>query len=156
DGSTDKTAEVVESFSNRVRFIQIEHSGLSAARNAGVLESTADFLLFLDSDDYLLTDTIERYLRKAVIAPSNTIFHGGWQTVDEDKNILSKNPPRHLTLDSFHSLLSGLIPPCNCLLVRRSFLQTLGMFDTSLSSNEDWDLWLRFAAAGVHFVPVPE
>ena len=51
DGSTDRTAAVVRRTNGPVTLIQLPGSGVSAARNAGVAASSADFVAFLDSDD---------------------------------------------------------------------------------------------------------
>ncbi len=45
--------------------------------------------------------------------------------------------------------------PCHAVLVRRSALATDRPFDESLASLEDWDLWLKLAAAGRRFLAVP-
>ena len=51
DGSTDATAEIVLRHP-RARLLQIEHGGLSAARNAGLEAATKDVVAYLDSDAY--------------------------------------------------------------------------------------------------------
>lgn len=55
DGSTDKSSDICERYSNKysnIRFINKTNGGLSDARNAGIKNSTGDYLIFLDSDDY--------------------------------------------------------------------------------------------------------
>src|ERR1017187_1648867 len=58
DGSTDNTAEVVVPFLDRlgakIRYIKQDNRGVSAARNAAILASTAEFLALLDADDVWL------------------------------------------------------------------------------------------------------
>lgn len=51
DGSTDRTAEIVEQFP--VTLIKQKNKGVSAARNRGISESTGEYLHFIDADDYL-------------------------------------------------------------------------------------------------------
>lgn len=51
DGSTDKTADIVDEFSNHVIYVYQENKGLGAARNHGVRVATGAFIAFLDSDD---------------------------------------------------------------------------------------------------------
>ena len=58
DGSTDNTLQIMrkfkERFSERVKVIHQEHSGLAQGRWAGVRNSTGKYITFLDADDYLL------------------------------------------------------------------------------------------------------
>jgi hypothetical protein len=62
DGSTDGSAQIVQTFvdqDSRFTLIQQPNAGLSAARNAGVSEASGQYLLFLDSDDYVSANTLE-------------------------------------------------------------------------------------------------
>lgn len=60
DGSTDGTRRVVEGFSPDVRYLQVPHGGVSAARNAGVRATNGQYVAFLDHDDLWAKDKIER------------------------------------------------------------------------------------------------
>lgn len=65
DGSTDKTAQLIDSISkqdDRIQVIHKENSGVSAARNSGIEISTGDYLVFVDGDDYLAEDYVEYML----------------------------------------------------------------------------------------------
>jgi glycosyltransferase involved in cell wall biosynthesis len=53
DGSTDRTAEVIAGYGDRVRALRQENRGVSVARNRGVASSTGELLCFLDADDRL-------------------------------------------------------------------------------------------------------
>lgn len=56
DGSPDKCGEICDEYSSKYSFIKTIHqknSGLSAARNTGITNATGDYLLLLDSDDYI-------------------------------------------------------------------------------------------------------
>lgn len=66
DGSTDGSAAILEAYSakdNRLRIITQPNGGLSAARNAGMKEANGDYILFLDSDDWLELDALETLAR---------------------------------------------------------------------------------------------
>ena len=60
DGSTDGTAAAVRRFEAGVRIVEQPNRGAAAARNRGVDETGADWIAFLDSDDYWLPDHLER------------------------------------------------------------------------------------------------
>ncbi|WP_288129606.1 glycosyltransferase family 2 protein [Microbulbifer sp.] len=58
DGSTDGTKKLIEKYSGHVnlKYMEQVNSGLSAARNTGIRESSSDYIIFLDGDDYLDLD----------------------------------------------------------------------------------------------------
>ena len=63
DGSTDRSAEIVDGYHEKVRLVRIAHGGISAAVNAGIEAATGDLLTFLDADDVWLPKKIELQLR---------------------------------------------------------------------------------------------
>ncbi len=62
DGSTDNTAEVVKEFlsDNRIKYHYQENSERGAARNKGIALSSGDFLTFMDSDEYMDNNRLEK------------------------------------------------------------------------------------------------
>lgn len=69
DGSTDNSGEVCDSYigkDDRVKVIHQANGGLSAARNTGIRNSTAPYILFVDSDDYIHCESCERLYNMAV------------------------------------------------------------------------------------------
>ena len=64
DGSTDKTLEICESYTDsRIRIINQENMGLSLSRNVGIDNANGKYLFFVDVDDFVALDTID-YLYK--------------------------------------------------------------------------------------------
>ncbi|QTV06630.1 glycosyltransferase family 2 protein [Faecalibacter bovis] len=69
DGSTDNSLKIVESVikeDNRFRIIHQENAGLSAARNTGLHVAKGDYIFYLDSDDFLTNDAIEKLVNIAI------------------------------------------------------------------------------------------
>lgn len=64
DGSTDNTGDLLKKYSNisNIRIISQKNSGISEARNQGLKEIYAKYIMFLDSDDILLKDSINNLL----------------------------------------------------------------------------------------------
>ncbi len=63
DGSTDGSSEVLKQISDqekRMTVISIQHTGPSAARNAGIRAATGAFITFVDADDMIVPDYIEK------------------------------------------------------------------------------------------------
>jgi glycosyltransferase involved in cell wall biosynthesis len=66
DGSTDGSANILEEYTardSRFKVIVQPNGGLSAARNTGIKEARGDYILFLDSDDWLETNALETLAR---------------------------------------------------------------------------------------------
>ncbi|MDZ7546000.1 glycosyltransferase family 2 protein [Clostridium perfringens] len=62
DGSTDNSDKIIDKFikkDKRFKVINKENGGLSSARNLGVSETTGEFIIFIDSDDFISVDMAE-------------------------------------------------------------------------------------------------
>lgn len=62
DGSPDKSMDIISQIAekdNRIVIVNKENGGLSSARNAGFMVAKGEYVYFLDSDDYILNDTLE-------------------------------------------------------------------------------------------------
>lgn len=61
DGSTDKTELVIKDIDdNRIKYIKKNNEGVSKARNDGIKYATGEYLIFVDSDDWLEKDAISK------------------------------------------------------------------------------------------------
>lgn len=79
DGSTDDSAEVVRSYiasHPNVRLIQKKNGGVSSARNVGIEAASGKYLMFVDADDYLVPDGIERALNMAEANEADVLKFG--------------------------------------------------------------------------------
>ena len=73
DGSTDNTLSICESYNDkRIRIISTENKGLSLSRNVGIDNAKGEYIYFIDSDDYIESDTIE-YLYNLITKYSKDI-----------------------------------------------------------------------------------
>src|ERR1700704_1336158 len=61
DGSTDRSAEVLESYGNKLRLIQQRNQGPEIARNASAALAQGEYLVYLDSDDLFLPFALETF-----------------------------------------------------------------------------------------------
>ena len=75
DGSTDDGTEVVRGFDDpRIRLIQQENQGVSAARNRGIEAARAELVAFLDADDEWLPGFLETVLRLRTLYPDAGLY----------------------------------------------------------------------------------
>ena len=67
DGSTDRSLAILEEYAeknNNIKIITQENQGASAARNTGIRVCTGDYIYFLDSDDWIDTDSFEKIIEE--------------------------------------------------------------------------------------------
>lgn len=77
DGSTDGSLNILEHYKildSRIQIINKENGGLSSARNAGVAASVGDYILFVDSDDFISCDSVEHLVRNAERNSSDVVI----------------------------------------------------------------------------------
>jgi glycosyltransferase involved in cell wall biosynthesis len=148
DSSSDATLATARQLmarhpDRRIRLFQQPNAGPAAARNTGAQRAAGEYLLFLDADDMLAPTLIERAAAILREDPTVGFVYTGIRLFGQDRHDWPSIPfdMRLLALDNY-------VPPHA--LVRRAAWQQVGGFDTarSLWAFEDWDFWLRVAAAG--------
>jgi glycosyltransferase involved in cell wall biosynthesis len=145
DGSTDNTAEIARQF-KAADYVLQENRGLAAARNAGLVKSAADFVLFLDSDDVLLSNAIESCLSAFIAQPGAAFVYGGFRLVDASRNLISEIRPA-MQRDHYAALLRGNhIAMHGTVMYNANILRSAGGFDVKLRCCEDYDVYLRLAS----------
>jgi len=150
DGSTDGTFDVAASLGPPVRVVRQENAGAAAARNRGVSESLGDFVAFLDADD----EWKPRHLANAVRAfekhPDLQWYCDAFEVValDGKTSVRGLHGPGDggdgtFLQDSLLAQARSAFLSTNGVIVRRAALDEVGVFDTSLPTGEDRDLWFR-------------
>lgn len=93
DGSTDHSGKVIELYAQkdcRIKVITQENQGLSAARNVGMDNATGDYVMFVDSDDYISLDVCQATVDFIKRNGSLDIFQFARYRFDEKKQIEEK------------------------------------------------------------------
>lgn len=158
DGSTDDTPERVLEFAKlnshlNIVLINQSNAGLSAARNAGINQSQADYIALLDADDLWQPNKISSQIEllKRRPQPLLGVVYCGYQLIDEIGQVISTNPKDivspALRGNVYQSLLKGnfISGSGSSALIKRTVFNTVGLFDEQLKACEDWDMWLRIA-----------
>jgi len=143
DGSTDDTLQRLKGYGNRLRIICQPNRGVSAARNRGIRASTAPLIAFLDSDDLWLPGKLARQVAFFEQNPDCRIC----QTEEIwERNGRRVNPRRRHAKTAgmiFERSLELCLVSPSAVMLRRTLLDAVGMFDEHLPACEDYDLWLR-------------
>jgi len=153
DGSTDGSLEVIRSFGDAIRWETGPNRGACAARNRGVELACGELIQFLDADDLLLPQKLERQVEFALkSAPALTFC---------DYDILhtwGERQQRRLKFVDEDSVVVALLDnlQTSSPLHWKEQLAAVGGFREHLPCTQEWDLHLRLACNGVGFVVFPE
>ena len=158
DGSTDDTQDKVIGFQKQnpnINLVLINQSnaGLSAARNAGIHHSQADYIALLDADDLWQPNKLSSQIEifKSIPEPLLGVVYCGYRLIDEKGKAISTKPKDIIspTLrgNVYQSLLKGnfISGSGSSALIKRTVFNAVGLFDEQLKACEDWDMWLRIA-----------
>lgn len=152
DGSTDGSGDIVKSIKDsRIRLVRQDNTGVSAARNCGVEESTAPYICFLDADDWWEPAFLEEMSKVIEHYPNAGIYGVGYYIVKNGKKC-----PAPIGVNS--DFTEGEINYCQvyaktlCMpltsisvcIPRKVFNDTKG-FPPGITLGEDFILWLSIA-----------
>ena len=153
DGSTDGTKEMLEDAGYKVRYHRTDHIGQSAARNELIRLAQGEYLSFLDSDDVLFPDTIERLVR-VIDAYGPDVFAYGWYVgMDENGNETPTRQRKLPTGDIVTELFRFIyVKSCGTLCAKRIY-ENEGGFDTTLTRSATYRLLLDLSLKH-KFIPV--
>lgn len=140
DGSTDDTETYVTELQQQ--YLQIKYlkhpspKGAPKARNYGIREASGEFITFLDDDDELHPDNIKFCMQHysddyAYICTGQTRINSQRSIDVLPNSIITYN-------DMLYKITTG-----NQILTRRERVMSLGGFDETLLSSQDYDMWLR-------------
>ena len=141
DGSTDGTAEIAAAFTSdpRVRVIQGEHGGVSAARNLGLEAATGEIVAYLDSDNSWKSWFLDVMALFMTSERLDTAYCG--IALRDELNQLTGYRGDDFEWDA---CLAENYVDLNAFCHRRALVEKHGLFDTNLRRMVDWDLILRF------------
>lgn len=156
DGSTDESLAVIQSFNGRIRWETGPNRGAPSARNHALAISTGEYINFLDADDLLEPQKIERQLPLLVAGVADIVL---CQTMIFGDGVGLRPKDERLSptvgVDAFiYTLRHGLstFGPLH----RRSAVERVGGFTPGLRRGQEGDLHLRMTAAGARLALVDE
>ena len=158
DGSTDATADIAGAFvarDPRIRMVRQANGGEAAARNTGVSNARHEWLVFLDSDDWISPLHLEKLTAELKAHPELDAVHCGSVRVAQDGTYVDDDYQAPVG-DLFPTLARRAAFPVHACIVRKALVEEVGKFDTSLQKSPDWDLWQRVARTGARFGAVRE
>jgi len=135
---------------SRVRYVRNANNGIPAvSRNIGIRHARGAYIAFCDDDDLWLPEKLSRQLAALEREPQAALCFTNGVAFSGDEIVVPAlvSGKKHWMRRGFAGLLmENAIPSCS-VMVRRSTLDSVGVFDESadLVAVEDWELWLRIA-----------
>jgi glycosyltransferase involved in cell wall biosynthesis len=160
DGSTDETLAVARFYEPHTRVVTGPNSGVSAARNRGIAETTADWLQFLDADDLLEPGTIAARRDTARASGADVVICDWEEILDDGTGRCTAGPRRAidwqaLAEDAQVATATHVWAPPAAILYRRSLVERIGGFRTDLAVAEDARFLFDAAYRGARFAHSP-
>jgi len=150
DGSTDETPDVLAELARRhseIRVIRQENAGPAHARNRALQEARGEYLALLDSDDVWLPGKLASQVALLDAHPGAAFVHSDVDEFWEEGEGKWTRRPAIVSGHVLRALLRRNVIHTMTVMLRRSVLDEVGGFDPEYPPCEDWDLWLRIAAA---------
>ena len=141
DGSKDSTEEKCMKYikNKKIKYIRIKNSGVSNARNVGIENSTGTYIMFVDSDDYIEKNMVERLYDNInenvdlVICSKNLITVN--EKISEKIDIASCTLKKENIIQLYRA---KILNPPYCKLYRSEIIKNKSIrFDISISIGED-------------------
>jgi glycosyltransferase involved in cell wall biosynthesis len=157
DGSTDGTFQAVGQFSRQVRYLKHPSNlGVSAARNTGIKASTSPLIALLDSDDYWLPNKLAAQVRFFAGDPEAAACQTQEIWMRRGVRAHPKAKHRKPSGDVFKPSLKLCLVSPSAVMLTRSLLDEVGLFDEAFPVCEDYDLWLRVSCRHpIHLIDDP-
>ncbi|OXA95793.1 glycosyltransferase family 2 protein [Flavobacterium hercynium] len=148
DGSTDKSEEKVLQFKDdRIQYFSKKNEGVSATRNLGITKANANFIAFLDADDYWYPEFLETMHYYCTYFVKQKVFTAAIE-IETSKNIFPAQYSIPKTGDFefvnyFKASIKESVLLTSSTIFNKKVFAKAGVFDTQIKSGQDTDLWIR-------------
>ena len=152
--------EVVESLDDkRIRyFSHKKNKGLAAARNTGLKKAKGRYIAYLDDDDIYYFNHLETLINQLEYSGYKVAYTDAYRAHQKFEKgsyyIAGRDKPFSKNFDASAILVRNYFPVL-AIMHERSCLERSGTFDETLTSHEDWDLWIRLSRFYT-FVHIPK
>jgi glycosyltransferase involved in cell wall biosynthesis len=148
DGSTDTSETIIKSFKDeRINYFFKENEGVGVARNFGIDKAKAEYICFLDADDYwypTLLETMNQYLQKL---PEQKVFACAIEIENKKKSFAAEYSIERKSdfelVNFFEASRKECVLWTSSVTIHKSVFEKVGIFDSNIKKGEDTELWIR-------------
>lgn len=148
DGSTDKSeTEILALTDKRIHYLLKENEGVSVARNLGIEKASAEYICFLDADDFWFPNFLETMNHYINMLPYEKVFASaieietGKKIVQAPYSFVKKSDFE--IVNFFDASQKEAILWTSSVCIHKDVFKKVGVFDEQLKVSEDTDLWIR-------------
>lgn len=148
DGSPDNCPLICDEWKSkdsRISVIHQKNMGVSAARNSALMQMTGDYVLFVDSDDWIAKNMIEVLVKKMEESKEIDAVFCGYFEIDDDGQKIRTVNPKHTGVVSRNEGIESIFDAYGTVLWNKMFradlLKEKVLFDLELKIGED-ELWM--------------
>ena len=157
DGSTDggATEVIAHSFGERIRYFSKPNGHVASALNHGIANMRGKYFSWLSHDDMYYPEKVALQVAALESLGANTVIYGDYETLDVESGKHTEHRLPAIAPERFRWSLTVASRIHGCtLLVPRACFDRCGIFDTTLRTTQDYDMWFRIAGQ-YRFVHVP-
>lgn len=153
NNSTDKTVEILTSYQTEHSHIHVYHEkkkGASHARNKGLEHAKGEFVQFLDSDDIILPEKIEKQVAYAVTNKLDVVV--------SDRSVMDESMSEVISTIEFPEISTRLLPIAIAEIItsgnplyNTEAIRKIGGYTADLPIAQDWDFHIQLIKANAQF-----
>ena len=150
DGGVD-VQSVISRLNTRGNIVYKKHDHTlerSAARNTGIRAARGKYIAYLDDDDNYYPNHIETLVKFLENSEYKIAYTDAVMAQQEKQNgqyiTVHRSQPYSSDFDNDKILVNNFIPIL-CVMHEKSCLDQIGLFDETLTTHEDWDVWIRLS-----------
>ncbi len=148
DGSTDNTKDVLNKYSDKIKYYYQDNKGPASARNLGIKNASGSYICFLDSDDIFIPNKLQVQIDtfNSISNQNTALLYSNFTSVNKKLNLSIQ----HYQCPRFKShkhalgyLIKHNFINTSTVMIKKDCLYNVGLFDEELKYLEDYDLWLK-------------
>jgi glycosyltransferase involved in cell wall biosynthesis len=147
DGSRDDgaTEQIALSYGNKIRYFYKENGGVSSAFNLGIQKMEGEYFSWLSHDDIFVPHKIRSQI-DFIDGRKDVVVYGDFEIIDGKSKYIGTRREKQIPSELFryHLIFSHPIHGCT-VLIPKAIIDTVGGFDESLKTVQDYDLWYRIS-----------
>jgi glycosyltransferase involved in cell wall biosynthesis len=154
DGSSDQSAALVANLSDhkKIRLINQDNAGVSAARNRGIIEAKSELIAFLDADDEWHPDFLKTILEMKSQFPDGSVFSTLYSVQEQTGELTLPNVAPFFEsgyrgfIENYLNVIRSVLPfDSSSFAVTKKAFQEIGGFPVGINFGEDVDTFIRLS-----------